>query len=665
MARKRPAPPKKKHRKKPRQLLTGTMRVIRAGQASVETPEGIFRVGRNGMHEAMHGDTVEISISTLRGEKLAYVQHVVARATTSFLGRYELADPLGVVVPLDGRLSHDFFVLSDDPTPERLGIAAGDIVSARIIEYPTRKRAAVATIERRVGAGAELDVPLEALIASYGLPTEFSPATLAQAETLSLDVEKTLAEEPDRKDLRSTLAVTVDPADARDYDDAVGAVRRADGYELWVHIADVSAYVKWNDAIDNEAKQRTCSVYLVDRVLPMLPEQLSNELCSLKPHEDRLAMSVHMRLSPSGRIIDAEAMRSVIRSSARLSYDEVDAMLRGETATPTQEIGETISVLDEIRSLREHLRVQRGSIDFETVEAKVILDEEGVPIGVSVRTKTPATSLIEEAMLAANESVAGLLSAADIPSAFRVHEFPSPDDLKSTILPLRELGLIQGDEAAGLVAGDPFAIAAVLERAKGTPGGELASELLLRAQKRAIYLPRNEGHYALAAPAYCHFTAPIRRYPDLIVHRSLKAFLRGQLGSREQAEIQRQLPQICHSCSDQDRVADAAARDSQDIKMAEFYKACIGESFSGVVSGCTGYGLFVTLDGTHAEGLLPIRALGDGWFDYDEARLTLTSEATGAVWRLGKRIAVRVEGVDIARGRIDFALAHGGPQGHN
>ncbi|RVU98200.1 ribonuclease R [Coriobacteriales bacterium OH1046] len=665
MARKRPAPPKKKHRKKPRQLLTGTMRVIRAGQASVETPEGIFRVGRNGMHEAMHGDTVEISISTFRGEKLACVQHVVTRATTSFLGRYELADPLGVIVPLDGRISHDFFVPSDDPAPGRLGVAAGDIVVARIVEYPTRKSAAVATIERRVGAGSELDVPLEALIASYGLPTEFSPAALAQAETLSLDVEQALAAEPDREDLRDLLAVTVDPADARDYDDAVGAVRCADGYELWVHIADVSAYVAWNDAIDNEAKQRACSVYLVDRVLPMLPVQLSNELCSLKPHEDRLAMSVHMRLDRSGRIVDAKAMSSAVRSSARLSYDEVDAMLCGERPAPTREIGEAISVLDEIRSLREHLRVQRGSIDFETVEAKVILDEDGMPTGVSVRTRTPATSLIEEAMLAANESVAGLLAAADVPSAFRVHEFPSPDDLKTTILPLRELGLIQGEEAAGLAAGDPFAIQAVLERAKGTPGGELASALLLRAQKRAIYLPRNEGHYALAAPAYCHFTAPIRRYPDLIVHRSLKALLRGQLGSREQAEIQKQLSQICRSCSDQERVADAAARDSQDIKMAEFYKPRIGASFSGVVSGCTGYGLFVTLDGTHAEGLLPIRALGDEWFDYDEARLTLTSTATGAVWRLGKRIAVKVEGVDIARGRIDFALAHGEPQGHN
>ncbi len=653
------------HRKKPHQLLTGTFSVVRSGQASVETPEGTFRVGRGGTREALHGDTVQVSLSNVHGEKLAYVQHVSARAVTTFLGRYEAAEPLGVVVPLDSRLNCDFFVLPEDLTPTRLGVQPGDIVSARIVEYPTRKSAAVATLDRRVGAGSELSVPIEALIASYGLPTEFLPATLAQAETLALDVEGALAKEPDRIDLRDALAITVDPADARDFDDAVGAFRTDNGYELWVHIADVSAYVHAGDAIDSEAKQRTCSVYLVDRVLPMLPERLCNELCSLKPHEDRLAMSVRMTLDTGGSTVAAEVHPSVIRSSARLSYDEVDAVLSGQTTAPSPQIGELIVLLDEIRRLRENMRAKRGAVDFETVEAKVVLAEDGTPTGVSVRSKTPATSLIEEAMLAANESVAKILSDANVASAYRVHEHPSPDDLKATVLPLRELGLIQGEEAAGLIAGDPFTIAAVLDRAKGTPGGELASALLLRAQKRAIYLPHNQGHYALAAPAYCHFTSPIRRYPDLVVHRSIKALLRGTLGSREQAVIQQQLPQICRSCSDQERVADSASRDSHDIKMAELYSTRIGEAFSGVVSGVASFGLFVTLDDTHAEGLLPIRALGDEWFDYDETRLTLKSESTGTVYRLGKRVAVRVLGVDIDRGRIDFTLATGGGQRHN
>jgi len=662
MARKQKTAP---HRKKPRQLLTGTLSVARPGQASVTTPEGTYRIGRGGMHEAMHGDTVQVSLANVRGEKLAYVQHVVSRAATTFLGRYELADPLGVVVPLDGRLDHDFFILPDDPMPERLGVAAGDIVSARIVEYPTRKSAAVATLDRRVGAGTELDMPIEALIANYGLPTEFQPATLAQADELVLDIEGALATEPDRIDLRDSLALTIDPADARDYDDAVGARRTAGGYELWVHIADVSAYVHAGDAIDSEAKQRTCSVYLVDRVLPMLPERLCNELCSLKPHEDRLAMSVCMQLDERGATVSAEAHPSVIRSSARLSYDEVDAVLAGTAPAPSPRIEEELVLLDEIRALRETLRARRGSIDFETVEARVTLDEQGTPTGVAVRTKTRATSLIEEAMIAANESVAAMLADAGVPSAFRVHEHPAPDDLKAAILPLRELDLIRNEEVSALIAGDPFAIAEVLARAKGSAGGELASALLLRAQRRAVYLPHNLGHYALGAPAYCHFTAPIRRYPDLVVHRSLKALSRNQLGSREQAVLREQLPQICRTCSDQERVADSAALDSQRIKMAAYYSERIGETFSGVVSDCTSFGLFVTLDDTHAEGLLPIRALGPEWFGYDEARLTLTSEATGSVWRIGRRVAVRVASVDIGRGRIDFTLANEAGQGHN
>jgi ribonuclease R len=636
--------------------------------ATVETPEGTFRVARRGLREAMNGDEVTVSVFPARGgEKVALVQGVITRAQTTFLGRFELAGPLGAVVPLDARLGRDFFVVPEDTSPARLGVGEGDVVVARIAEYPTRNSAAVVTIKRRVGSSDELDLNVESVIASYGLATEFPPAALAQAEGIQAGVEEALKREPGRRDLRSLRCVTIDPTDARDFDDAVFATRLQDGgFELWVHIADVTHYVGWDSPIDNEAKRRTCSAYLVDRVLPMLPERLCNDVCSLRPHEDRLAMSVRMELDDQGRLISAEAMTSAIRSAARLDYDTVDALLAGrvdasalhEDQKDAQVLEEALRTLDCIRGLRERIREERGSIDFDTVEPKVTLDEEGHPTGVTVRTRTRATGLVEEAMLLANESVARMLADREVPCAYRVHERPSPEDLRTTVRPLMELGLIDGNaQREALIAGEPEAINAVLDAARGTSGELLASALLLRAQKRAIYLPTNQGHYALGAHAYCHFTSPIRRYPDELVHRALKALLAGTLGGKEQEQIAGQLPQLCATCSQMERAADAAARASQHIKMAELYADRVGEVFSGVVCGCERFGLFVMLDETCAEGLLPTRALGGEWLEYDEDRMTLTGEESGRVWGLGTHVRVMVTETDIPRGRIDFALA--------
>jgi ribonuclease R len=648
--------------------LAGTLRVTKPGVATVETAEGSFRVARRGLREAMNGDEVTVSVFPARGgKKVALVQGVITRAQTTFLGRFELAGPLGAVVPLDARLGRDFFVVPEDTSPARLGVGEGDVVVARIAEYPTRNSAAVVTIESRVGSSDELDLNVESVIASYGLATEFPPAALAQAEGIQAGVEEALKREPGRRDLRSLCCMTIDPTDARDFDDAVYAAQLPDGgFELWVHIADVTHYVGWDTPIDNEAKRRTCSAYLVDRVLPMLPERLCNDVCSLRPREDRLAMSVRMELDDQGRLVSAEAMTSAIRSTARLDYDTVDALLAGrvnasalhEDQRDAQTLEEALRVLDRIRGLRERIREERGSIDFDTVEPKVTLDEEGHPTGVIVRTRTRATGLVEEAMLLANESVARMLADREVLCAYRVHERPSPEDLRATVRPLMELGLIDGSaQREALIAGEPEAINAVLDAARGTAGEFLASALLLRAQKRAIYMPTNQGHYALGAQAYCHFTSPIRRYPDELVHRALKALLAGTLGSKEQEQIAGQLPQLCATCSQMERAADGAARTSQRIKMAELYADHVGEAFSGVVCGCERFGLFVMLDETCAEGLLPARALGGEWLEYDEDRMTLTGEESGRVWGMGTRVRVVVTETDIPRGRIDFALA--------
>ncbi len=655
--------------RKAKRLLMGTIRVLRPGRAVVETSEGTFDVAAHGLREAMNGDVAQVFLADGRGGRRAVVHDVQERAVETFLGKFEDAGPLFAVVPLDARIGCDFFVVPEDSSPARLGVVPGDVVCARITEYPTRYTAATVTIERRVGAAADLDMDIEGVIASHGLATEFSAAALAEADGITPQVDEALAADAARRDLRDVMCVTIDPADARDFDDAVGARRRADGgFDLDVHIADVTHYVAWGSSIDIEARARTCSVYLVDRVLPMLPERLCNDVCSLRPREDRLAMTVRMHLDAAGHVVAAKAMNSAICSNARLCYDEVDALLDGRSCAcdlpcieaEKDDVAAMLAVLDQIRGLREKIRRDRGAIDFETRETRVALDGAGRPTGVTVRQRTRATGLVEEAMLLANECVAKILADSEIESAYRVHEQPLPEDLRRAIAPIDEMGLLEPGDAAALEAGDPFGIQRVLERSRGTAGEYLASALLLRAQSRAVYMPHNEGHYALGAKAYCHFTSPIRRYPDDIVHRALKAHLAGLDGSRERRAQERALPQLCADCSRMERTADAAARDSQKIKMAQLYGERLGQVEAGVVSGCERFGLFVSIDETGAEGLVPIRSLGRDWYDFDEERMRLVGESTGEVWSLGRRVRVRVADVDVARGRIDFQLVREG-----
>lgn len=672
--------------------LTGTVRVYDA-RAEVETAEGVYRLGSRSMREAMPGDRVYVSLHRGRGgARRAVVEHVIERATAAIVGVFEPAGPLGAVRPLDARIKQDFFVLPSDGSPARLGVEPGDIVSARIVDYPSRTESGVVTIERRIGDANEPSLGIECIMARYGLVDGYPRAAIDEAERLSVDVEAALSD-PLRRDIRDRFAITIDPVDARDFDDAISVARTVrGGWMLGVHIADVSHYVDWESAIDLEARRRSTSVYLADRVLPMLPERLCNDLCSLRPEEDRLAFTVDIELDAQGRVRAYEAYPSVIRSRVRMDYGAADTLLReGESdgaALDAAACGRAEAAVEAARAngvdlraflrnadalarARREIRRMRGSIDFDTPEVHVLLDEAGMPVDIVTRERTAATSLVEEAMLLANECVAEFLADRDLVSAYRVHEDPSPDSLASAAKTLTELGAVEGGLAAGIMLGDPRAINAAVEDAAGTPFAPQVNALLLRAQQRAVYKSRNEGHYALGARAYCHFTSPIRRYPDLIAHRVLKlALAKRELGKKEALAraprftgkgpqaLEAICPQLCRQASDNERAADAAANASQKVKVAQFYAGRIGERDTGTVCWISDLGAFVRLDATGAEGLIRMNALGTEWWDFDDVRLTLTGDSTGTRVGLGCRVVVEVASVNVLRGHVDLKLIH-------
>lgn len=672
--------------------LTGTVRVYDA-RAEVETAEGVYRLGSRSMREAMPGDRVYVSLHRGKGgARRAVVEHVIDRAVAAIVGVFEPAGPLGAVRPLDTRIKQDFFVLPADDSPRRLGMGSGDIVSARIVDYPSRTESGVVTLERRIGDANEPSLGIECVMARYGLVDGYPQAAVDEAASLAVDVEGALAD-PLRRDIRDRFAITIDPVDSRDFDDAISVARTVrGGWMLGVHIADVSHYVDWESAIDLEARRRSTSVYLADRVLPMLPERLCNDLCSLRPDEDRLAFTVDIELDAQGRVRTYEPYPSVIRSRVRMDYGAADALLRegepdgaaldaaargrAELAVEAArangvDLRAFLRNADALARARREIRRKRGSIDFDTPEVHVLLDEAGMPVDIVTRERTAATSLVEEAMLLANECVAEFLADRDLVSAYRVHEDPSPDSLASAAKTLTELGAVEGGLAAGIMLGDPRAINAAVEDAAGTAFAPQVNALLLRAQQRAVYKSHNEGHYALGARAYCHFTSPIRRYSDLIAHRVLKvALAKHELGKKEALvraprltgkgpqALEAICPQLCRQASDNERAADAAANASQKVKVAQLYASRIGERDTGTVSWISDLGAFVRLDATGAEGLVRMNALGAEWWDFDDVRLTLTGESTGTRVGLGCRVVVEVASVNVLRGHLDLKLLH-------
>lgn len=660
----------------------GIMQLNPEGYGFVRTSEGEFFVPHAKLGGAFDGDLVEVAplpANSSKGrshegfgggryghKRAARVVSVIERAHEVVVGRFEAAEPFGVVVPLDPHIPHDIFTqLSEAPDVED-----GAIVRVRIAQFPSCNSAATGHIEEVLEHVDGLDEGVDAVVARHKFETAFSDAALAEARGASIDEVGALAS--GYRDLRERFVFTIDPDDARDFDDAL-SIEQVEGQDrlLWrigVHIADVSHYVEWGSALDLAARRRGTSVYLVDRVIPMIPEELSCGLCSLAPGEVRRSMTVDLYVNERAQLARYEIYPALICSNARLTYGEALEMLEGECEPATTEGGkhaqgqrETLiqphlRQLSRLASLRHAQRERKGGIDFDQPEARLKLDEAGRPQGVELRRKNVATSLVEEMMIWANEVVAEHLSRAKFPCVYRVHEAPDLEGLAQLVPIFEEFPWFGKIGPVGFFTGSQHALQQAVSASRGRAEGELVSSLVLRSMKRAVYREKNCGHYGLASATYCHFTSPIRRYPDLMVHRMLKAELFGRPERFDQMTTN--LGWICEHSSGMEREADDAQRESEDLKLAEYLQRFVGQSFSAIVSGVSQGGLYARLENT-AEGFIPVRTLGDDYFSFDAARYTLTGEETGARYRLGQRIAVVLFAVDPRVPQIDLRLAQG------
>ena len=501
-------------------------------------------------------------------------------------------------------------------------------------------------------------VDIMSIVKSYDLPVEFPEKVMNQAERVPEEVSD--ADMAGRKDLREWVMVTIDGEDAKDLDDAVSLTRTEDGknWILGVHIADVANYVQERSALDREALHRGTSVYLADRVIPMLPHRLSNGICSLNAGVDRLAMSCIMTVDAKGDVIDHEICESVIRVNERMSYTSVKKILEDHDEEETTRYIDLVPMFEEMEQLAGILRNrrhQRGSIDFDFPESKIMLDEEGHPMEIHSYDRNVATKIIEDFMLLANETVAEEYYWREIPFVYRVHETPDEDKIKKLAILINNFGysLHISDEVR------PGQIQKLLAKIQGTPQETMISRLALRSMKQARYTPENDGHFGLAARYYTHFTSPIRRYPDLQIHRIIKDDLRGRMNEKKMEHYQTILPEVTRQASETERRAEEAERETIRLKKAEYMEAHIGEVFEGVISGITNWGIYVELSNT-IEGLVHVANMYDDHYDYYEDRYEMVGEHTGKTYKLGETVYVRVIDADCLTRTIDFEMADEG-----
>ena len=647
------------------QLFIGVLEVTSRGFGVVTVEEGgeeLF-IQQDNLGDAAHGDIVEVSLlpqSTKQKERGARregeVLRIVKRGIQTFVGTIERAQKQYFVVPDDRRMAREILIAQDLLHEAK----EGDKVVIKMTVWGKNHRNSEGQVVEVLGRSGELSAEIRSVAREYHLTTEFPPEVLLEANSVPSDISQT---EIDRRhDLRRLLCFTIDPDDAKDFDDAVSLEPLPDGnFRLGVHIADVSYYVTKGSELDKEALKRGTSVYFPNGVIPMLPEKLSNGLCSLRPDEDRLAFTVFMNVSPRGSVKEYEIVESVIRSKQRFSYERVQELIdrceQGRAALPSDApFAEVVWQMYRLSTSLTKKRLKEGSIDFDSAEAKFELDEQGKPIKIIKKVRLESHRLVEEFMLLANRVVARHIGLAKKeeqtkPFLYRVHDSPDPERIGELAVFVEKFGFTLNTDG-GVTS---KSLQQLLNQVKGTEVENVINEVALRSMAKAVYSERNIGHYGLGFNYYSHFTSPIRRYPDLIVHRMLKQYAAG-ISLQERNALRERLPFIAKQSSVMERAAMEAERTAVKVMQVEYMKRHIGDEFHAVISGVTNFGIFVELTDLLVQGLLHVRDLSDDYYVYDEKHYTLKGRRTGKQYRLGDALEVKVVRVNPEDRQIDFAL---------
>ncbi|MDO5540777.1 MAG: ribonuclease R [Eubacteriales bacterium] len=644
-----------KYKKAEKQKITGNFVGNAKGFGFVEIEgwdEDVF-IPESGINGAIHGDTVEIEVLPGRSGKRreGYVVKIISHVFTEIVGTYEKCKNFGFVIPDNQKLIRDIFI----PQERSKGAVNGHKVVVELTDYGTASKKPEGKVVKIIGHANDPGVDILSIVYGHELPTEFPERVLNQAERVAQPVSE--ADMQGRLDLRDVQMVTIDGEDAKDLDDAV-SLSYNEERKLWhlgVHIADVTNYVQENSALDREAQKRGTSVYLVDRVIPMLPHTLSNGMCSLNQGEDRLALSCLMDIDSRGNVTGHQIAETVICVNQRMSYTSVNKIITDHDAQEIERYEELVPMFFEMEKLANILREkrrQRGSIDFDFPESKMVLDENGKPVDIKPYDRNAATRIIEDFMLIANETVAQDYFWQEIPFVYRTHDNPDPEKI-------RQLALFVSNFGFGMkgIREDvhPKELQKLLARIEDSPQENLISRLTLRSMKQAKYTVECTGHFGLAAKYYCHFTSPIRRYPDLQIHRIIRENLRGRMNAQRLQHYEEILPGIARQCSRTERRAEEAERDVVKMKKAEFMQMHIGEIYEGIISGMHNYGFYVELPNT-VEGMVHVSNLYDDRYYFDEKNYEMYGTDTGKVYCMGQSVKVRVLDADKETRTIDFQV---------